>query len=803
MSIEIPGLPEDMPGAELKYVGKDVKRIEDPGLVAGTVEFIDNLELPNMAHCAMVRSPHPHARITGYDTSAAEALPGVVAVITGEDVKRWANPVTTAPEGWGSYCLAVDKVRFVGEPVVAVAAENRYIAEDALELVNVEYELLPVAATAEDAIKEGAPRLFEENESNVILSKTYDWGDVDQVFADADHVVSETFFWNRVGANPMETFGCVSTWDTVNNSLTIHGSFQTPGFMALGRAFSLNLPTNKVKVVSHPHGGSFGGKGGPRGSEISSLLSRKAGGRAVKYIEDRVEYLLAGAGQSWDRYYDASLALKADGTVTGFKVKLLDDQGAGAEGYGTISIAKPIAAFTGCYRIEAARYDLNVVATNRAPTYPYRGYGPPPHNYVLESLMDIAAQKLGLDVAEIRRRNYIPPEAFPYTIPSGNEYDSGQYEVTLDAALELADYEALREEQARAREEGRLLGIGVCSVVEPGVFDWNAYTTVGIQGVGVPEGAKVSVDIMGQITVTVGFSLEGQGQYTLAAQLVADFFGVDMAGVHVAYADTDVAPPHFGPGGSRLGVSITGAVLGACRKIEEKFKLVTARLMQCEPAALELADGFVRIKGVPGAEMHIAQVAGTMLARSDLLPPGMEQSPEATYVWTAPGRTEPDEQGRCKSYLTAANACHVVMVEIDPGTGRTDILKYCVADDCGTRLNPATVEGQLMGGIAQGIGAALFEEYVYTDDGQPKVSTFAEYLVPTIHEVPKTDKAVIVTPSPFTPLGAKGCGEGAIHTTPAVIMCAINDALLPLGVQARATPASPNRVWDLLQQANK
>jgi CO/xanthine dehydrogenase Mo-binding subunit len=801
MATEIPGLPEDMPGASLKYVGKDVKRIEDPGLVAGTVEFIDNLHLSNMAHCAMLRSPHPHARITSIDTSAAESFPGVVAVLTGEDVKRWANPVTTAPEGWGSYCLAVDKVRFVGEPVVAVAAESRYIAEDALELVDVEYELLAVVATAQEAVKEDSVRLFEEHDSNVILSRTYTWGDVDQVFADADHVFSETFRWNRVGANPTETFGCVATWDTVDNSLTCHGSYQTPGFMALGRAFSLNLPSNKVKMVSHPHGGSFGGKGGPRGTEVSALLSRKSGGRPVKYIEDRVEYLLAGAGQSWDRYYDAALAVKADGTITGFKVKLLDDQGAGAEGYGTISVAKPLAAFTGCYRIEAASYDLNVVATNRAPTYPYRGYGPPPHNYVLESLVDIAARGLGLDPADFRRGNYIPSEAFPYTIPSGNEYDSGDYEATLDAVLDLADYKALREEQARAREQGRLVGIGVANAVEPGVFDWNAYATVGIQGIGVPEGVKVSVDIMGLITVTVGFSLEGQGQYTLAAQLVADFFGVDMNSVRVAYAATDVAPPHFGPGGSRLGVAMTGAVLGACRKIEEKFKLVAARLMQTEPDMLELSDGFCRIKGVPGAEMHIAQLAGTMLARGDLLPPGMEQSPEATYVWTAPDRTEPDDQGRCKSYLTAANACHVVMVEIDPGTGKTEILKYCIADDCGTRLNPATVEGQIQGGVAQGVGAALLEEYVYADNAQPRVSTFADYLVPTIHEVPMTEKTAIVTPSPFTPLGAKGCGEGAIHTTPAAIMCAVNDALAPLGVQARATPASPNRIWDLLQQA--
>lgn len=794
---------EDLPASSLRYVGKNVKRIEDPGLVTGTTEFIDNFTLPNMAHCAMLRSPHPHARIVSIDISAAENMPGVVAVITGEDVKRWASPGVTAPEGWGSYCLAVDKVRFVGEPVVAVAAESRYLAEDALELVDVEYELLSVVANPEEAMKQDSARLFEERDSNVILSRIYDWGDVDQLFEAADHIITDKFRWNRVGANPTETFGCVVQWDVVNDSLVCHGSYQTPGFMALGRAGSLNLSPNKVKVISHPHGGSFGGKGGPRGTDISALLSRKSGGRPVKYIEDRVEYLLAGGGQSWDRYYDASLAVMADGTVTGFKVSLIDDQGAGAEGYGTISVAKPLAAFTGCYRIQAARYDLKVVATNRAPTYPYRGYGPPPHNMVLESLMDMAARTLDMDPAEIRRRNYIQPEEFPYTIPSGNEYDSGQYEATLDEVLEMANYQELRAEQARAREEGRLVGIGVASTVEPGVFDWNAYATVGVQGIGVPEGVKVNIDIMGQITVTVGFSLEGQGQYTLAAQLVADYFGVEMESVRVAYAATDVAPPHFGPGGSRLGVAMSGAILGACRKITEKFKRVAAVLMQSEADNIELMDGIFRVRGVPGAEMPMAALAGAMLARSDLLPDDMEPSSEETFVWTAPDRTQPDDQGRCKSYLTAANACHIVLIEIDPGTGSTEILKYFIADDCGTRLNPATVDGQIQGGVAQGVGAALMEEYIYADSGQPMVATLMDYLVPTINDVPMTVKTALVTPSPFTPLGAKGCGEGAIHTTPAVLMCAINDALTPLGVQARETPASPNRIWNLLQQSKK
>ncbi|WP_165787076.1 xanthine dehydrogenase family protein molybdopterin-binding subunit [Pseudohalioglobus lutimaris] len=800
MAITIPGSPQDMPTTAPRYVGKEVKRIEDPALVTGTAEFIDNFALPGMAHAAILRSPHPHAKILRVDTSAAEQMPGVVAVLTGADIKRWCNVGTTAPEGWGSTPMAVDKVRFVGEPVAAVAATSRYVAEDALELIEVEYESLPTVRNPQDAVAADAPLIFDNQPSNVIQDRTYTWGEVDQVFDDADHVYTEKFRWNRVGANPMETFGCICHWDVVNNSLTCYGSYQTPSFIALGRAASLNLPSNRVRVVSHPHGGSFGGKGGPRGTDIAALLSRKANGKPVKYIEDRVEYLLAGAGQSWDRYYQASLAVTADGKLTGFKVDLVDDQGAGAEGYGTISAAKPLAAFTGCYTIEAAQYHMKLVATNRAPTYAYRGYGPPPHNVVLESMVDIAARDLGMDPVDIRRRNYIQPDQFPYTIPSGNEYDSGSYAAVLDKVINMSEYQAMRQQQREAREQGRLLGIGVVNTVEPGVFDWNAYSTVGVPGVGVPEGVKVAIDILGHITVTLGFTLEGQGQYTLAAQLVADYFGVEMDSVRVTYASTDVAPPHFGHGGSRLGVALSGAIMGACKKIEEKFRLVVAGLMQCEPDHVELMDGHMRVQGMPGAEMPVAQVAGTMLGRSDLLPPGMEPSPEATYVWTADDRNEPDDQGRCKSYLTAANACHIALVEVDRDTGITQILKYFIVDDCGTRLNPANVEGQIQGSVAQGVGAVLYEEYVYSEaDGQPLVSLFSDYLLPGIHEVPMTEKAFIETPSPVAPLGAKGCGEGAIHTTPATIVCAVNDAIAHLGVQTRETPISPNRLWKLLQ----
>jgi CO/xanthine dehydrogenase Mo-binding subunit len=793
------GFPNTAP----RYVGQPVERIEDPSLLTGQTEFIDNVVLPRMLHCAILRSPHAHARITAIDTSEAEKLPGVFAVVTGEDAKRWSNPCMTVPPGWGTHCLATDKVRFVGEPVAAVAAVSRYVAEDALELISVEYETLPAVVSAHAALEPGAPLLFEEHGHNVMLQKVFTWGEVDAAFAGAAHVIEQKFRWNRLGANPLETFGVISQWNAVEGTLTCRGSFQAQAHFAMSRAMVFNLPLNKVRFIAHPHGGSFGGKGGARGTDITTLLSRKSGGRPVKWIEDRMEYLGGGASHAWDRHYEAALALDPEGKVLGFKVKLLDDLGATAEGWGAVSAAKPLTNFTGCYAIPAAQYDLTIVATNKLPGSPYRGMGPPPHNWVLEQLMDLAARKLLLDPAQIRRRNYIPREAFPYTIASGNEYDSGDYVAALETALEMSDYPRLRAEQQAARAEGRYLGIGLVNTIEPGVFDWNAYAIVGQPGTGVPEGATVGIDLFGKLTIKVGFALEGQGQYTVAAQVLADYFNVDMADVRVVALDTLSAPPHFGPGGSRLGVALTGAVLGAAERLTQKLIAVAAGLFQTQPENVELMDGMIRVKGRPEASMPFQEVAQTMLARSDLLPPGVDPNPEATYVWTAPGRTPADDQGRAKSYLTAANACHVVLVEVDVETAQVHILKYWIADDCGTRLNPANVEGQTQGGVAQGVGAALLEEAFYDEDGQLRTSTFMDYLLPSIYEVPMTEKRALCTPSPFTPLGAKGCGEGAMHTTPAAILCAINDALVPLGVSIFEVPASPQRVWTLLQGAKR
>ncbi|MBK7170331.1 MAG: xanthine dehydrogenase family protein molybdopterin-binding subunit [Gammaproteobacteria bacterium] len=419
---------EDIPTRDRRWIGKEMRRLEDPELVTGRTEFIDNLSLAGMLHGAILHSTHAHARIRRIDTRRAEQLAGVSAVITGDDVRRWSHVSSGYPEGTGLYCLATDKVHYVGEPVAAVAASSRYIAEDALELIEVEYEPLEAVVDTLAAMRPDSPRVNETLPSNTVFQRKFTWGEVDQAFAGADHVFRESFRWNRVGANPLATFGCICQWDCLGNAVTVRGSVQSPRLTALAVAGVLGLPSNKVRLISHPRGGSFGGKGNPRAINIICLLSRKAGGAPVKWIEDRIEYLTSGGGQSWDRHYDLELAVMNDGRFSGLRIRLIDDIGASGENYGAIGAGKPLAAFTGCYTIPVASYDVTIVLSNKLSTSAYRGMGPPPHFFVLEQMVDIAARQLAMDPAEIRRRNYIRPEQFPYTIPSGNEYDSGEYE---------------------------------------------------------------------------------------------------------------------------------------------------------------------------------------------------------------------------------------------------------------------------------------------------------------------------------------------------------------------------------------
>ena len=782
-----------------KYVGQSVPRVEDPVLLTGRAPHIDDLVFPDLLHVAYLRSPHAHAHIKSIDTAGALAHPGVAYVLTGAELKTATRPLTSLPgvgRGWTPYALAADKVRYVGEAMVAVAASSRYVAEDAAELIKVEYEVLDPVVDPESATSPDSALLFDEQDSNILFERTYTYGEPDAAIDEAAVLVRGSYRFPRVSGNPLETFGVVSRWDTHADDLVCWSNTQSPGGSIRG---SLLDPPRSDHIIAQPHGGSFGTKLALLKHQlVTSLLSQRCQGRPVKYIEDRMEHLLASGTHAWDRRYEAEFGFTTEGRCTVMKIRALSDVGASAENSAPSMSWKPIVMLTGPYKVANVEYDLTAVVTNKSPEGAYRGYGVTPHTLVTERLMDKAAAVLKLDPAEIRRRNFIQPDEFPFTTPSGTNYDSGDYPEVLRLALERAGYETLRDEQRRRRAEGRLVGLGVVFGIEPGGVwamagpfkDWT-----GGAGVVNPEAATINLDAEGHLEVELFYALEGQGQYTFATQVVADHFGVPMASVRVRQSDSRNPPPSMGPAGSRQAVTLTAALIGAAEKLAAKLTRVASVLLQTPEDQLELEKGCIQVRGGGGPSLPIGQIAATMIHRADLLPPDLDGHPQATYTWRADRSV--DTEG--SPYLTYANACHVALVEVDKGTGQTVIEKYVIADDCGTRLNPAIVEGQVQGGAAQGVGAALYEEYLFDESGQPLTVTFADYLMPTVYEVPATDKVALVTPSPNTPFGVKGTGEGAIHVTPAAIFCAVNDALAPLDVELTHANAKPERVWRLLQ----
>jgi CO/xanthine dehydrogenase Mo-binding subunit len=803
MSQKVPRDLTELPVTQPRYLGKDTARIEDATLLTGRAEFGDNVAFPGMLFAAILHSPHAHARIKRIDTSKAEKLPGVAAVVTGADAKAWSEPVPGFPLGWAGHCLALDKVRFVGDPVAAVAATSRYIAEDALELIEVEYEILTPVIDAQKALELDSAVIWEHQGTNLIYHRLFTFGAVDEAFAKADVVVKDDFRWLRASGNPIETCNCIVQW-RADQSLSAWGGFQGTGFYVSSVARGLRLPAHKIRITPLPHGGSFGTKIFPHAIIRIALLSRKAGGRHVKWIEDRVEHLLSSYTHGPDRVYSAQMALTRAGEITGFRVKVLDDLGAHAVSVAIGKALKPLSAFTGPYRMRNAQYDLTVVATNKCPQGSYRGWGVPAHNLALEHCVDLAARQLGLDPVEIRRRNLLRPEQFPYEAPNGARYDSGDYARTLDMALELAGYRALREEQIRARAAGRLVGIGVSTGVELSAVAMSMFTLLGPGapfGTSMPESARVRIEATGKIIGEVTFPWEGQGQHSFATNLLADYFGVDREDVEVIAVDSLSAGPGTGPIGSRQAVMLSGAILGAADRIAEKLRKVAGVIMEADAEDIEFINGQLRVKGSPEKTIPLQKAVTLMLTRSDLLPDGVDGNPEASYTYNPPDRKLPDAEGRGSFDLTAANNAHVVMVEVDRETGQVGILKYVIADDCGVRLNPAVVEGMIQGAVAQGVGQTVLEEHVYDDNGQYLTSTFMDYLIPTLWEVPMTERTYTETPSPFSPMGVKGAGESAVLATPAVLLGAINDALQPLGVQCTTIPASPLRLWQLIQSA--
>jgi CO/xanthine dehydrogenase Mo-binding subunit len=796
--------------ADRKWVGKSIRKVEDPKFLRGRGGYIADLVRPGTLHAAVLRSPMPHARIVSIDTSAAEAAPGVHLVVTGARAAELTGPLPDfgpdpAKHTWR--CLAAEKVRYVGEGVAVVVADSRYLAEDALELIDVEYEALPPVTDPEAALQPGAPMVHEALDGNLAYERQFDFGDVERDFAQADVVVRDRLRWHRSGGQPLETVGAIADFDPATERLTVHTnslSFTSYMFMAAG---SLGIPMNKLDVHQVPAGGSFGSKLFVTKPFVIAGMCSRLLGRPVVYLEDRVDNMSNCDHHGSDRVYDVELAVMRDGTMRSIKIDTIDDYGAYIQ-FGVGHHGNALAQVTGPYTINSVRYRVRAALTNKNQQGAYRGFGSEVNNWMLEQMVDKAARELGMDPVEIRRRNFIPPESFPYFIPSGNVYDSGNYAAVLDKTLELADYDHWRAEQARARETGRYIGIGVISAQERSVFSatefWFWFDEPNAPVTSTPESVTLGVDATGTITATLySCAFWGNSPETMVAQLVAEEFDVEPQSVSIIYHGTAGGLPATGPGGSRTTVMLAGAVEGASAKIKAKARKAAAHLMEVDPDDLEWREGGFQVRGVPDQRKGLDEIAAMLHMFKHSFPEEVESGLEESKVFDHPYTTMPDADRSDLGvfYPFMGNACHVPVVEVDIRTGRVSFLAYAAVHDCGTLVNPRSLSGHILGGTAQGIGTALYEEFVYDDEGQLITSSFLDYTIPTAAEMPELAIGHVETPSPYTPHGIKGGGEGGRMMAPAAINAAVNDALAPLGVRVTELPLTPDRLRAAIRAA--
>ncbi|MFQ5838562.1 MAG: xanthine dehydrogenase family protein molybdopterin-binding subunit [Thermoplasmata archaeon] len=772
-----------------KYVGSSLQRKEDARFITGTGSYVADMVLPGMVYAAFLRSPYAHAKIKKVDVSSAKKLSGVVDVFTGEDLK---DDIGSIPTAWvipdsdlktPPYpAVAVDRVRYAGEAVAVVVAEDPYVAVDALDLIDVDYEPLPVVVDQEAALEKGAPQLHEEAPGNRAFKWVLPGGDVEEAFKEADVVVEQRFVNQRLQPAAMEPRAALAQWDDSEEKLTLWVTSQNPHIHRLIlSAFVLGIPENKIRVIAPDVGGGFGSKIPvyPWEAVVSHLAKRL--GRPVKWVESRTENFQATT-HGRDQIQYAQMAAKKDGTILGIKVKVVVNMGAylstAAPGVPTILFGFML---SGAYAMKASLAEVVGVFTNTTPTDAYRGAGRPEALYAVERMVDILARKLGMDPVEIRRKNFISPDAFPFQICTGLSYDSGNYPGTLDKALKMVDYQRFREEQAKAREEGRLLGIGFSTYVEMcGLAPSPVATATGFQG-GLWGSSVCRMLPTGKVSVFTGAHPHGQGEETTFAQIVADELGVPVEDVEIIHGDTDMTPMGMGTYGSRTQPVEGGSIALSARKVVEKAKKIAAHLLEAREEDMAFEAGKFFVKGAPDKAKTIQEVAfAAYMAQS--LPGGVEPILEATTFY------DPEN-------FVFPFGAHIAIVEVDPETGEVKIQRYVAVDDCGTVINPQIVEGQVHGGVLQGVAQALWEEARYDEEGNLLTSSFLDYMMPTALESPKIETDHTVTPSPHNPLGAKGVGEtGTIASSQAVIN-AIVDALKPHGVVHIDMPATPEKVW--------
>ncbi|MBI2207166.1 MAG: xanthine dehydrogenase family protein molybdopterin-binding subunit [Candidatus Rokubacteria bacterium] len=798
------------------WIGRPINRVEDARLLMGRGRYVDDLAFRDVYHAAILRSPHPHARIVSLDVSAALRAPGVVGAVTGADVAAATRPFLVGIQTPVQYySTAIDTVRYVGEPVAVVVARDRYVAEDALELIRVEYEPLPAVVDPERALAPDAPVLHEAVGGNVACHRRMTYGDPDRAFREADVVIRERFRFPKYSSTPIETYGVVASFDPSDGVLTVWSNFMGPFILHPLVARALQMPENKLRfVIARDIGGSFGIKCSLFPYLTLIGLAAMKTGVAVKWIEDRREHLLA-SGNGADRVSERELAATKDGTILGMRFHVIDNVGAYVRSPEPACTFRPIGNWVGPYRFEHLEMDATVVMTNKSPTGPNRGYGCQQLYFETERMVDLLAERLGLDPAEVRRRNFIGAHEFPYRTPTGGLYDSGDYGAALDRALEVARYDELRREQARARAAGKLFGIGIAVAVDPSVSNMG-YVTVALDAQyrakpeylpksGAIESATVKIDPLGRVMVVMGTAPQGQGHETVVAQIVADELTVtpdDVTVVDEMDTFTRTWGISSGTYSSRFGSIGTSAVALAARRLRSKVLDFTAHVTGVARDELELRDGTVVAPRVRDARPYtFKELAGRVHWNMDSLPEDMEPGFHASASFAFPEAKPPDELDRVNSSNTYAFIAEVMAVEVDPSVGTVKIVRYVTVHDAGVVINPKIAEGQIYGGALHGLGGALYEELLYDDDGQCLTATFMDYLVPTAVEAPEIDIAHVVTPSPFTTLGSKGLGESSCMTAPAVVANAVSDALGPLGLRVTELPLTPNRLWALLRSA--
>jgi 2-furoyl-CoA dehydrogenase large subunit len=782
-----------------------VLRVEDDALLRGQGWFIDDLDpLPHTGVAAIVRSPFAHARIGAIDVSAALAVPGVIGVITGEDVARNSRPFASAlGPAIVHHAAAVGVARYAGEPVCVVVARDRYVAEDAAELVLVDYEPLPVAASVEAALADGAPVLHEGLGSNVAGDRRFTYGDPDAAFARAAHVVRERFRHPRSSATPVECYGVIAHWQA--GAVTAWANFQGPFTLHGVAAAALGIPGAKLRLITPAEsGGSFGTKAAVLHSVVLMAIASRCLGVPVRWTEDRGEHLLAAA-MATERTSEVEAAFAADGRLLGLRLDLIDEVGAYVRAPEPATLYRMHGCLTGAYDVQDLAVRSRVVVTNRAPSGLNRGFGGPQLYSALERTMHIAARRLGIDPAELARRNLVRAEQMPYRAAAGAVFDSGDYRACLERALELAGYEELRADQARARAEGRLLGIGLACVVEPSVSNMGYITlaqtaeerAAGLPKSGSAEGVTIAMGPHGGVTLRITTTPQGQGHRTVAAQVAADVLGLEPEQIDVRTdADTSANPWTVSSGNysSRFAAMGASAVHLAANGLAERLRALAAPLLGCTAGEVELRAGAARVRDDEARSVPIRRLAGAAHWHPSDLSGEAALGLALTVTYTLP-IAPPADDDRVNSSACYGFIADVCAVEIDPETAEVAVRSYVTVHDAGRLLNPLLADGQIRGGMAHGLGAALLEEHRYDDDGNLMTATFLDYLPPTATELPRIVSAHIESPSPLTPLGAKGLGEGNTMSAPAAIANAVADAL---GVDAIELPATPQRIWELL-----